>query len=129
MARLFSPPTDLIFRGNLEQARTRATENDLWVIVSIHDPSEFQCQMLNRDLWKDNAVKEIIQSSFVFLQFGASTSDGTMYANFYPRDSLPHIAIIDPRTGERVKVWSKFIAPMDMIMDRMCFAALSANNS
>lgn len=48
-----------------------------------------------------------------------TSPEGQQYRNFYPVDSLPHIALIDPRTGldlvdvlflrlvlgERVKTW------------------------
>jgi UBX domain-containing protein 7 len=63
------------------QARTVARENSKWIVVSIHDPTEFPCQMLNRDLWKDKAVKDILKSSFIFLQVTddiSGTVDGVL---------------------------------------------------
>lgn len=39
------------------------------------------------------------------------------YLSFYPVDSVPHIAIIDPRTGERVKVWNTSLTPAEFLLD------------
>ncbi|KAJ1952184.1 UBX domain protein Ubx2 [Dispira parvispora] len=43
--------------------------------------------------------------------------DGTRYTAFYPVQRYPHIAIIDPRTGERVKVWDKVLSPADFLQE------------
>jgi hypothetical protein len=37
-------------------------------MVNIQNPSEFSCQVLNRDLWSDGFVKDIIRQWFIFLQ-------------------------------------------------------------
>jgi hypothetical protein len=34
-----------------------------------------------------------------------------MFTEFYPTTEFPQIAVIDPRTGERVKQWTGFIDP------------------
>ena len=36
--------------------------------MNIQTASEFDCQRLNRDTWKDEHVRKIIQESFVFWQ-------------------------------------------------------------
>lgn len=53
---------------SLLQARATAREQTKWLMVNIQDPTEFTCQMLNRDLWSDETVKEFVRESFVFLQ-------------------------------------------------------------
>jgi hypothetical protein len=68
LARLFEPPTELTFKGTFDMARTKAREENKWLLVSIHDPAEFPCQVLNRDLWKSEEVKEFIKEAFVFVQ-------------------------------------------------------------
>lgn len=59
------------------KARKKAQEDNLWVIVTIHNPSEFPCQVLNRDVWGDRGkfiglteldVKDMIKDNFVFCQ-------------------------------------------------------------
>lgn len=34
------------------------------------------------------------------------SSDAVKYTAFYPADKLPHVALLDPRTGERLLVWT-----------------------
>jgi len=78
----------------------------------VQDASVFDCQVLNRDLWKDQRVAGVIRESFIFLQYSRDDPRGSNYMNYYfsaskdVQDAYPHIAIVDPRTGEQVKVWS-----------------------
>lgn len=37
-------------------------------MINVQDPTEFSCQVLNRDLWSDTIVKDIVKESFIFLQ-------------------------------------------------------------
>jgi hypothetical protein len=71
LANLFQLPTDITFPGTFDLARTKAKKESKWLLVSIHDPAEFQCQVLNRDLWKAQEVKDLIKESFVFVQVGS----------------------------------------------------------
>lgn len=73
--------------------------------------SDFNCQALNRDIWKDDAIRELVAENFIFLQYPKEDVLARDYLNFYFRNhdnpqSYPHVAIVDPRTGEQVKVWS-----------------------
>lgn len=122
LARLFAPPRDIMFTGGgFDDAREYAKKHQRWIIVTLHDPTEFPCQVLNRDLWKDEGVKQLIRASFVFLQFVIETPEGQRYKTFYQVDSLPHIAIIDPRTGERVKQWHYGPEPAEFVVDLIDF--------
>ena len=58
---LFKPPIDIIFKGDLQTARDSATSAKKWLLVNIQDASEFQCQVLNRDVWSNEAVKTILR--------------------------------------------------------------------
>lgn len=111
-------------------------------MINVQDPTEFSCQVLNRDLWSDTIVKDIVKESFIFLQvskiiylfvfchfklifhlnktkkkYTNNSSDGTRYSTFYTVNGYPHLAIIDARTGERIKVWEKALSPTDFMMD------------
>lgn len=37
-------------------------------MVNIQEAGVFACQVLNRDLWSDQSVKEIVKENFIFLQ-------------------------------------------------------------
>lgn len=50
------------------QARERCRAQPRWLMVTLHDPSEFPCQILNRDLWKDQSVRDLIRENFCFMQ-------------------------------------------------------------
>jgi UBX domain-containing protein 7 len=94
-----------------DEARDKGKEELKWILVNIQDPSIFDCQSLNRDIWKDAGVKEVVKENFIFMQYSKDDPRGSQYIQYYfpLRDSdsaYPHIAIVDPRTGEQVKIWS-----------------------
>ncbi|KAI8977203.1 hypothetical protein BDF20DRAFT_873538 [Mycotypha africana] len=117
LADLFRPPFDIMFRGSFEEAKEDAKEKNKWLMINIQDPSEFSCQVLNRDLWSDPFVKDIIKASFIFLQYANTSADGVRYANYYSVRKYPHVAIIDSITGESMKVWEKSLSPTDFMME------------
>jgi UBX domain-containing protein 7 len=122
LARLFQPPWDLMYGGSWEEARDEGKENQKWLLVNIQDGSVFDCQALNRDLWKNEGIVDTIKENFVFLQYSKDDPRAETYTSFYfqdyqNQDQYPHVAIVDPRTGEQVKVWSRKIpAPAEFLM-------------
>ncbi|CAO3656767.1 unnamed protein product [Mucor hiemalis] len=117
LADLFRPPFDIMYHGDFEEARETAKEKNKWVMINIQNPTEFSCQVMNRDLWSDSFVKDIIKESFIFLQYTNDSGDGKRYSTFYSVSGYPHVAIVDARTGERVKVWETQITPTDFMME------------
>lgn len=116
LAELFRPPFDLMYRGTWDNARDEGKESLKWLLVNVQDASIFDCQQLNRDIWKHEGIKELIKENFIFIQYAKDDPRGSQYMQFYfplkdSDDSYPHIAIVDPRTGEQVKVWSGPPAP------------------
>lgn len=104
LADLFRPPYAIMFTGTFEMARRRARECARWLLVSLHTPTEFSCQTMNRDLWNSPRLQSFIQDNFVFFQMNGGSAEAQRYESFYPFDRLyPHTALIDPRTGERVE--------------------------
>ncbi|KAM0270871.1 hypothetical protein ACHAQH_009282 [Verticillium albo-atrum] len=113
LADLFRPPYDLMTTAEWDDAREQGKEDKKWLLVNLQDNSIFQCQMLNRDVWKDNAVQQLVRENFIFIQYAKNSFDSQQYVTFYfpggsheNSDNFPHVAIVDPRTGEQVKVWS-----------------------
>lgn len=87
-----------------------------WLLVNVQDVKEFACQTLNRDIWSNEGVKELIQTNFVFWQVGIAlvvanqicqvrhdSVDGQRLNNYYKLKTYPAIFILDPRTGELVQ--------------------------
>lgn len=120
---MYRPPYESISPLSWDQARNEGKLKEKWLLVNIQDPAIFDCQVLNRDLWKNADIMETVGENFIFMQFTKNEPRGDPYIQFYfqsseNQDSYPHIAIVDPRTGEQVKVWSGTPAPkaMDFLM-------------
>ncbi len=71
-------------------------------MLNVQNPSDFECQCLNRDIWSDETVKEIIKANFVFSQVYFDSPEGKKLIHYYTIDTYPFLAIIDPRTGEKM---------------------------
>lgn len=106
LAKMFRPPFDIMDKLDLDSAKRKAREQHKWILVNIQDPADFLCQTLNRDFWSSTSVKELVRENFVFLQYHKDSRSGEQFVNFYPVKELPHIAILDSVTGERVKLWN-----------------------
>lgn len=112
LAMLFRPPFDMMAKVNLDGAKVRARERKKWIMINIQTVDIFQCQALNRDLWSDKNIKKLVKDNFVFLQYQYDSHNAKPYIQFYGlnnKDELPHIAILDPMTGERLKQWNRIV--------------------
>jgi thioredoxin-related protein len=50
------------------KAKEEALKQKKWLLINLQNMSEFVCQTLNRDLWSDRSVKDVIKEQFIFLQ-------------------------------------------------------------
>ncbi|XP_011307156.1 UBX domain-containing protein 7 [Fopius arisanus] len=103
---LFRPPYEILFMGSFVEAREQAKTMNRWLLVNVQNPQEFSCQILNRDVWPDNQIKEIVKDHFILWQVLSNSSDGKRYIDFYNVTEYPYLAIVDPRTGECVKSYT-----------------------
>ncbi|KAI0514749.1 hypothetical protein F5B22DRAFT_214213 [Xylaria bambusicola] len=139
---LFRPPHELMSDATWDEARDEGKEEKKWIMVNLQDLDIFQCQVLNRDVWKDENLKALIKEHFIFLQYDKRELRAQSYVQLYfPNgahengDNFPHVAIIDPRTGEQVKVWSGIPFPsagelygdLTEFLDRYSLASNSKN--
>ena len=120
---MYRPPFELMSRLPWDQARQQGKDGEKWILVNIQDPSIFDCQVLNRDIWKNAGIMDTVKENFIFMQYSKDDPKGNQYVQYYfqnkdNQDAYPHIAIVDPRTGEQVKVWSGSPTPraMDFLM-------------
>ncbi|KAI5923222.1 hypothetical protein F4810DRAFT_669424 [Camillea tinctor] len=142
LANLFRPPVDLMSHYSWDEARDVGKQEKKWILVNLQDLSVFHCQALNRDIWKDENIKALINEHFIFLQYDKQDHMAQDYVQFYfpnqtheNQDNYPHVSIIDPRTGEQVKVWSgtpfpsaaEFYSDLLEFLDRYSLAANSKN--
>ncbi|VDD75051.1 unnamed protein product [Mesocestoides corti] len=112
LGRLFAPPSHILFRGSLREAIQAARNQKRWLLVSIHDEACFDCHVLNRDVWKDHRVADLIKNHMVFVQLDVNAPDGVMYrSHFSYVNSAVHIAIINPVTGVQEMFWTHLKTP------------------
>lgn len=103
---LFRPPCDILFLGSFMEAREHAKSLNRWLLVNIQNSQEFSCQILNRDVWSNQQIQEIVKDHFVLWQVLSNTSDGNRYVHLYDVYEYPYLAVIDPRTGECMKTYN-----------------------
>jgi hypothetical protein len=101
---MFAPPVDIMFQGDFETAMTAARSGGRWLLVNVNKNDVFQCHALNRDVWKDDYVKATISHSLIFWSDSVENGPGQRFATLYKVTDYPHVALIDPRTGEQSKI-------------------------
>lgn len=52
----------------LLQAKECGQMQNKWLMINIQNVQDFACQCLNRDVWSNEAVKNIIREHFIFWQ-------------------------------------------------------------
>ncbi|CAM9179295.1 unnamed protein product [Ascophyllum nodosum] len=125
LANMFSPPNKIMFMGDFQAARQAAKLQKKCLLVNVQSDGEFDCHRLNRDVWKDETVENIIECKCIFWQQPSISEEAKTYCRRYNVAGFPHIALIDPRTG--LKVWSfqgfleppEFIEKVTDIVDKM----------
>lgn len=117
LAELFRAPTEIMFVGTFDMARRRAREEERYLLVTLHDPAEFPCQQMVRDVWNDSSIQEYVRESLVFQFLTVGTAEAQRYRQYYPVEGFPHWALIDPRTGKRVKSGNKVLKAAEMLME------------
>jgi len=60
--------------------------------------------MLNRDTWVHETMESVLRSTFLLWQRGHTSGEGQAYMRMHRLndDDLPHIGVIDPRTGAKL---------------------------
>jgi UBX domain-containing protein 7 len=69
LADMFAPPDHLMYtEGGFEGARNMAKDSKRWLLVNIQKDSEFASHALNRDVWRDELVENLVREGFVLWQ-------------------------------------------------------------
>ncbi|KAJ1739138.1 UBX domain protein Ubx2 [Coemansia sp. RSA 1086] len=123
LAELFKPPFDIMHTGDLNSARDMAMVDGKWVLVNLQDVTDFRCQALNRDIWSQTVIKEVVRKNFVFLQLSADVPEGSRIATMYNAASYPFIGAIHPKTGELRTLFARYESVSDMLEDLANFTA------
>jgi hypothetical protein len=104
LARTFEPPYNMIHsEGGFEGALADAKEQNRLLLVSLQKYSEFGCHAVNRDIWGDDLIRDVIRAKFVFWQATVDNREGAQYARHFGVNRFPHIGIIQP--NHRSLIW------------------------
>jgi UBX domain-containing protein 7 len=69
LSDMFAAPEHLMHRaGGFLGARTMAKDSKRWLLVNIQQDSVFASHALNRDVWRDELVENLIREGFIFWQ-------------------------------------------------------------
>jgi len=102
---LFAPPdynSSLPYYGAIEKAKA----DGKWLLVNIQQAEVFASHTLNRDVWRDETIQDILAENFLFWQRDDKSTEGNQFCQFHQcGHQLPHICMIDARTGRRIKSW------------------------
>jgi hypothetical protein len=60
LSDLFAPPRELMFTGPFQAARSQAKDERKWLMVNVQRDDEFDCHRMNRDVWKDDLVANVV---------------------------------------------------------------------
>ena len=111
LATLYAPPFDIMFPGTFEAFRHHAKEANKWMLVNIQREEEFSTHVLNRDVWSNESVRELLKYGFLFWQKHDTTSSAVDFFQTYkitPSEAtFPFIAIVDPITRSLMKTLTK----------------------
>ena len=118
---LYRPPLELMFKGSFEQAKSEAARQGKWVIANIQSPKEFSSYMLNRDTWANQAVRETITATFIFLQIHDDNDEGRKLCTYYRLTEMPSTLVIDSITGQKMQAWTGMINPERLLEDLIPF--------
>ena len=68
LSELYRPPLQLIFQGNFTEAKEAGAGLKKWLLVNVQDAREFSSHILNRDVWNNSKVKNVVDTSFLLWQ-------------------------------------------------------------
>jgi hypothetical protein len=69
LSTMFAPPTHLMHRaGGFLGARNFAKDARRWLLVNIQSDADFACHALNRDVWRDELVENLVREGFILWQ-------------------------------------------------------------
>ena len=69
LSDMFAAPTHLMHKiGGFQGARASAKDSKRWLLVNIQADREFSSHALNRDVWRDELVENLIREGFIFWQ-------------------------------------------------------------
>mmetsp|Transcript_26346 Transcript_26346/g.25202 ORF Transcript_26346/g.25202 Transcript_26346/m.25202 type:complete len:459 (+) Transcript_26346:9-1385(+) len=107
LAKIFSPPHEIMTNEDLWTTREMGKAEGKWILINIQRDEDFGCHMVNRDFWSDVNIREIVSMGFLFWQQQDVSIEGRSFCERYAVQMFPHICILDPRTGAVLWTYTK----------------------
>ena len=122
---MFPPPEKVMFHGSFAEAREACKAHGRWLLVNIQRVTEFASHQLNRDTWSNETVETLLSSQLLLWQQHEKSAEGARYCKNYElaEHARPHIAIVDPRTSQKIKEWTGFVDAQDLVAELLAFCA------
>ncbi|EER00651.1 conserved hypothetical protein [Perkinsus marinus ATCC 50983] len=105
---LFNLPKGLSSPLPFAEVIAKARCEKRWLIVNIQDNENFVSHSLNRDIWKQSMVQDLLKTSFILWQRSKEEAEAVQYLTYYCKDDeapLPLVHVLDPRTGRKCEQW------------------------
>jgi len=101
--------------GEIAAARQRAKEEQKWLLVNLQSVDIFDSHRMNRDVWSNDSILSVLESSFVFWQRSSSCEQGSNFLRLYKiTDEMLPITIIIGPTGSLLFSQSGFVSVPDL---------------
>ncbi|KAJ4904520.1 structural constituent of ribosome [Raphanus sativus] len=114
------PPLEFLFEGSFDDAKSTASQRNLWLLVNLQSTKDHACHSLNLDLWSNEVVSQAIEPSFILWQVYDVTTQGQKISTFYKIGSArPVVLLVDPITGFKMRSWSGVIDAHSFVQDLM----------
>ncbi|XP_077246172.1 plant UBX domain-containing protein 7-like [Tasmannia lanceolata] len=117
LATLYRPPLALMYHGTFDKAKMMAALQDKWLLVNLQSTKEFSSHILNRDTWGNEALAQTISNSFIFWQVHDDSREGMKVCTYYKLASFPVVLVIDPITGQKMRLWNGVVQPESLLED------------
>ena len=83
LSALFAAPHDLMLIGTFEDAKRKALSQQKILLVNIQNQNDFASHCLNRDIWSDETVRQVISCSYIFWVTDINDDLGLEYVRNY----------------------------------------------
>ncbi|GAB4816470.1 hypothetical protein N2152v2_003516 [Parachlorella kessleri] len=128
LASMFEPPRELLFVGSFDEAKQQALEKQRWLLVNVQSTNQFASHQLNRDTWRDEMVKSLVENNFVFFQVYDVVEEAQKLMAYYRIYELPAVLVVDPVTGAPMRQWTGFVNAERMAEELMPFLDTSIHD-
>ena len=68
MEAMYARPSGLMFSGTFYELRQKGKLEDKWLLINVQAENFFNSHVLNRDVWSDECIVDMVKCTFIFWQ-------------------------------------------------------------